>query len=183
MTEHSSVPKSFAASLRVSFNLSRCCRMCSPSVVGAGSRSFGFRHLSRTGTSGKKAINPCDCGFLGHYNGRCRCTLTKSPDLARGSPGCWPTASTSRWKPAHRESELTGPRAFGSHTRTPARGSTRGPIKRGAMRTPRSGEMAPTHVPGAVFGGLFTARALRRAPVLAVLGVRRWRTRKTARNR
>jgi hypothetical protein len=58
MIEHSSVPKSFAASLRVSFNLSRCCRMCSPSVAGAGSRSFGFRYLSRTGTSGKKAMNP-----------------------------------------------------------------------------------------------------------------------------
>ena len=36
--------------------------------------SFGFRHLSVTGTHGKKATRPCPCGYLGHANGRCRCT-------------------------------------------------------------------------------------------------------------
>jgi magnesium chelatase family protein len=36
--------------------------------------SFGFRHLSVTGTHGKKATRPCPCGYLGHPNGRCRCT-------------------------------------------------------------------------------------------------------------
>jgi hypothetical protein len=32
--------------------------MCSPSVVGAGSSTFDFKYLRRTGTSGKKAMNP-----------------------------------------------------------------------------------------------------------------------------
>jgi magnesium chelatase family protein len=36
--------------------------------------SFGFRHLSVTGTHGKKATRPCPCGYLGHPGGRCRCT-------------------------------------------------------------------------------------------------------------
>ena len=36
--------------------------------------SFGFKHLSVTGTHGKKATRPCPCGYLGHPNGRCRCT-------------------------------------------------------------------------------------------------------------
>jgi hypothetical protein len=46
------------ASLRVSFNLRRRWLMCSPKVVGSGSSSSDFRYLSRTGTSGKKAMNP-----------------------------------------------------------------------------------------------------------------------------
>jgi hypothetical protein len=58
MTDPSSVPKSFPASLRVSFNLRRRWLMCSPSVVGAGSTTFDFKYLRRTGTSGKKAMNP-----------------------------------------------------------------------------------------------------------------------------
>ncbi|MDE2310784.1 MAG: ATP-binding protein [Betaproteobacteria bacterium] len=27
-----------------------------------------------TRTNGKKATRPCFCGYLGHYNGKCRCT-------------------------------------------------------------------------------------------------------------
>src|SRR2546427_652223 len=34
---------------------------------------FGFRHLIRIRTSGKKATRPCPCGWLGHTSGRCRC--------------------------------------------------------------------------------------------------------------
>ena len=26
------------------------------------------------GRNGKRATRPCPCGFLGHYNGKCRCT-------------------------------------------------------------------------------------------------------------
>ena len=42
--------------------------------LGSKSVSFGFRHLSVTGTHGKKATRPCMCGYLGHSSGRCRCT-------------------------------------------------------------------------------------------------------------
>jgi magnesium chelatase family protein len=48
--------------------------MCSPSVVGAGSTTFDFKYLRRSGTSGKKATEPCPCGYLGHESGKCRCT-------------------------------------------------------------------------------------------------------------
>jgi len=30
--------------------------------------------LRHTWTNGKKATRPCFCGYLGHYNGKCRCT-------------------------------------------------------------------------------------------------------------
>jgi magnesium chelatase family protein len=49
--------------------------MCSPSVFGFSGWSFGFRHLSRIWTSGKKATRPCPCGWLGHASGRCVCNL------------------------------------------------------------------------------------------------------------
>jgi hypothetical protein len=48
-------------------------RMCSPSVWGSKSDSFGFSALSVTGMHGKKATRPCPCGFLGHYSGKCHC--------------------------------------------------------------------------------------------------------------
>src|SRR5687767_8769825 len=63
-----------AASRWLSFNSSRCRLTCSPKVLGMKAVSFGFRHLSVTGTHGKKATRPCPCGYLGHPGGRCRCT-------------------------------------------------------------------------------------------------------------
>lgn len=48
--------------------------MCSPKVRGSKSVSFGFNALSVTGRNRKKATQPCHCGFLGHYSGRCHCT-------------------------------------------------------------------------------------------------------------
>ena len=67
-------PISFAACRWQSKSSLRRFRMCSPRVWGSKSASFGFKHLSVTGTHGKKATPLCPCGFLGHYNGRCRCT-------------------------------------------------------------------------------------------------------------
>jgi hypothetical protein len=58
ITDHSSVPKSFPASLRVSFKSSRRFLMCSPKVIGGRSTCCGFKHLRLTGTSGKKATRP-----------------------------------------------------------------------------------------------------------------------------
>ena len=74
MIDRSSVPKNFPASLRVSFKSSLRTLMCSPKVIGGGSSSCGFKHLSLTETSGKKATKPCPCGYLGHSSGKCRCT-------------------------------------------------------------------------------------------------------------
>ena len=74
MIDRSSVPRSFPAFLRVSFNSNRRFLMCSPKVEGARTTSSGFRYLRRTGTSGKKATKPCPCGYLGHSSGKCRCT-------------------------------------------------------------------------------------------------------------
>lgn len=48
--------------------------MCSPSVWGSKSNSFFLNALSVTGTYGKKATRLCPCGYLGHANGKCRCT-------------------------------------------------------------------------------------------------------------
>jgi hypothetical protein len=50
--------QSFPASFTVSFKSSRRFLMCPANVVGSGSSSSDFRYLSRTGTSGKKAMNP-----------------------------------------------------------------------------------------------------------------------------
>jgi Magnesium chelatase, subunit ChlI C-terminal/Magnesium chelatase, subunit ChlI len=48
--------------------------ICSPSVLGSKSDSFGFSALSVMGRNGKKATRPCPCGFLGHYSGIGHCT-------------------------------------------------------------------------------------------------------------
>ena len=74
ITDHSSVPKSFPAFLRVSFKSSRRFLMCSPKVRGSKLDSFLFKALRQIGTSGKKATKPCPCGYLGHSSGKCRCT-------------------------------------------------------------------------------------------------------------
>jgi Magnesium chelatase, subunit ChlI C-terminal/Magnesium chelatase, subunit ChlI len=74
MIDHSSVPKSFPVSFRVSFKSSRRFLMCSPKVRGSKLDSFLFKALRQTGTNGKKATKPCPCGYLGHSSGKCRCT-------------------------------------------------------------------------------------------------------------
>ena len=43
-------------------------------VWGSKSVSFCFKALSLIGTNCKRATRPCNCGYLGHYNGRCHCT-------------------------------------------------------------------------------------------------------------
>ncbi len=48
--------------------------MCSPNVSGSNSGAFGFNTLKVIGTFGKRATPSCPCGYLGHFNGRCRCT-------------------------------------------------------------------------------------------------------------
>ncbi len=49
-------------------------RMCSPRLCGGFSASFSINALSVIRANGKRATRPCNCGYLGHYNGRCRCT-------------------------------------------------------------------------------------------------------------
>ena len=44
------------------------------------------------------AMNPCPCGFLGHYSNRCRCTPDQMRAIAHGSPVRCSTASTCRSK-------------------------------------------------------------------------------------
>jgi len=48
--------------------------ICSPRFWGSKSDFFGFSTLRVTGTFGKRATPLCPCGFLGHDNGKCRCT-------------------------------------------------------------------------------------------------------------
>lgn len=67
-------PTRVAACLWESPRASRRRKRWSPKVFGAKFVSFGFRHLSVTLTHGKKATPLCPCGFLGHHNGKCRCT-------------------------------------------------------------------------------------------------------------
>ena len=55
-------------------NSKRHFQICSSKVLGSKSDFLGFKYLSVTGRNGKKATPLCPCGFLGHYNGRCRCT-------------------------------------------------------------------------------------------------------------
>src|ERR1700694_5977726 len=47
--------------------------MCSPRVSGSKSSSLGFGPLSRSGTSRKRATQPCPCGFRGTRTCDCRC--------------------------------------------------------------------------------------------------------------
>ena len=47
--------------------------MCSPRVRGSKSSSLGFGPLSRSGTSRKRATQPCPCGFRGTRTSDCRC--------------------------------------------------------------------------------------------------------------
>jgi magnesium chelatase family protein len=67
-------PRRAASAFCVKRHSSRARRRRSPSVRGSVWSAFGFRHLSLTGTDGKKATRPCACGYLGDLSGRCRCT-------------------------------------------------------------------------------------------------------------
>ncbi len=46
----------------------------SPKVFGSKSKGFFLKDLRQIRTYGKRATRPCPCGYLGHYNGKCRCT-------------------------------------------------------------------------------------------------------------
>src|SRR5487761_2623832 len=63
-----------AACFWVSLNSSRRLLTCSPKVCGSKDVSLGFNALSVIGPNCKRAMRPCPCGYLGHFNGRCRCT-------------------------------------------------------------------------------------------------------------
>jgi predicted ATPase with chaperone activity len=67
-------PNRSAACFWVSLSSSRRFLTCSPKVRGSKSVSFGFNALSMRGAHCKRATRPCPCGYLGHFNGRCRCT-------------------------------------------------------------------------------------------------------------
>src|SRR5665647_2489598 len=67
-------PNRSAACFWVSLNSSRRFLTCSPRVWGSKSVSFGFNALRVMGANCKRATRPCPCGYLGHFNGRCRCT-------------------------------------------------------------------------------------------------------------
>jgi len=47
--------------------------MCSPSVCGSKSVASGLGALSLSGTSSKRATQPCPCGFRGTRTSDCRC--------------------------------------------------------------------------------------------------------------
>ncbi len=55
-------------------SLSRSFLIRSPKVWGSKSKGFFLNALRHTRTYGKKATRPCPCGYLGHFNGKCRCT-------------------------------------------------------------------------------------------------------------
>ncbi len=46
----------------------------SPRVCGSKLKDFFLMDLRHTRTNGKKATRLCPCGYLGHFNGKCRCT-------------------------------------------------------------------------------------------------------------
>ena len=66
-------PSRSAACFLVILSMSRRLLMCSPSVCGSKSVSFGFGALSRSGTDCKRATQPCPCGFRGTRTSDCRC--------------------------------------------------------------------------------------------------------------
>ena len=68
------IPRALATCFCVRLSTSRRFRRCWPSVFGSKSVSFGFNALSVIRANGKRATRPCNCGYLRHYNGRCRCT-------------------------------------------------------------------------------------------------------------
>ena len=46
----------------------------SPKVWGSKSKGFFLKDLRQIRTYGKRATQLCPCGYLGHFNGKCRCT-------------------------------------------------------------------------------------------------------------
>ena len=85
---------------------------CSPRVRGSKSGSFCFRHLSVTGSHGRKATRPCPCGHCGSPAGRCRCTPERIARYRGRVSG--PLADRIDIKlevPAPRESDLMAPGA------------------------------------------------------------------------
>src|SRR5674476_1665511 len=67
-------PSRSAACFCVSLSSSRRFLTCSPKVCGSKSVAFGFNALRVMGTNCKRAMRSCPCGYLGHFNGKCRCT-------------------------------------------------------------------------------------------------------------
>lgn len=83
---------------------------CSPRVVGSGAASFILKHLSLTGTDGKKATRACPCGHCGDRSGRCRCSPERIARYRGRISG--PLADRIDIKlevPAPREAELVAP--------------------------------------------------------------------------
>ena len=73
-TVYEVTPSIFPNSFCERHSWSRFFLICSPKVCGPKSKVFFLKDLRRTRTNGKKATRPCPCGYLGHYNGKCRCT-------------------------------------------------------------------------------------------------------------
>ena len=69
-----STPKSVAACFCDNLSCNRLCRIFSPKVAWSASKALGFAAFSTTLVSCKKATRLCPCGYLGHFNGKCRCT-------------------------------------------------------------------------------------------------------------
>jgi len=67
-------PSIFPTSFWVRPIFKRLFLICSPKVCGSKSKGFFLNELRRTWTNGKKATRPCPCCYLGHFNGKCRCT-------------------------------------------------------------------------------------------------------------
>jgi predicted ATPase with chaperone activity len=74
ITENWLTPNILATAFWVSRSSNRRFLTWSPTVRASKSVSFGFKVLSLMGSSCKRATQPCPCGYLGHYGGRCRCT-------------------------------------------------------------------------------------------------------------
>ena len=55
-------------------NSKRLFLICSLNVRGSKSKGFFLNDLRHTRTNGKKATRLCRCGYVGHFNGNCRCT-------------------------------------------------------------------------------------------------------------
>jgi magnesium chelatase family protein len=48
--------------------------ICSPRVFGSKSYGFFINDLSETEVNGKKATQPCPCGYAGDESGKCHCS-------------------------------------------------------------------------------------------------------------
>ncbi len=181
ITENSDTPRRSATSRCRSPSSSRRTFRCSPTVLGPSGKAPGFRHLRVTRVNGRKATQPCKCGWrlsevkdcrcddgaVARYTARMSGPLLDRIDLHVQVPGM-------RWKelaelPPGDDSATVRARVFAARSRQIDRSATAGAFVNARIPDGRLDALArptpaaTTLLARAVDSWSFSARALRRS--------------------